>query len=90
MSLTAVYAYLLRGPVYKRAILFMIALPMAILANILRIVSIILVANYRGAEAATGLFHDISSPLFFLLAFLCLILLGRILGCRLRLPTGSR
>jgi len=85
LALAAVYSYMLMGPVYKRAALFVIAFPAAILANILRITSIILVANYRSVEAATGLYHDVSSPLFFFLAFLLLILLGRILGCRLRL-----
>lgn len=84
LALAAVYAYLLTGPVYKRAILFAIAFPLAILANILRIVSIILVANYHGVEVATGFFHDLSGPLFFAIAFLFLVLLGRLLGCRLR------
>jgi exosortase len=86
LALAAVYTYVLVGPIYKRVILFVIAFPMAIAANILRISSLILVANYRGVEAATGFFHDISSPLFFIVAFLCLIMLGRILRCRLRVP----
>ena len=83
MTLAAIYAYIIRGAVYKRALLFVVALPIAILANILRVTSIILVANYRGVESAMGLFHDVSSPVFFLLAFLCLVLIGRVLGCRL-------
>ena len=84
LALVAVYVYLLMGPVYKRTILFILAFPLAILANILRIASIILVANYRGEETAMGWFHDLSSPLFFLVAFLCLVLLGRLVRCRLR------
>ena len=89
LALAAVYAYILIGPVYKRAILFVLAFPIAILANILRVVSIILVAHYRGVDAATGLYHDISSPLFFIVGFLCLILLGWILRCKLS-PVASR
>lgn len=86
VALAAVLAYLLTGPTYKRAIVFVTALPIAILANILRIASIILVANYYDTGFATGFYHDISSLLFFLIALLCLVLLGRILGCRLRVP----
>lgn len=86
LALAAVYAYLLTGPLYKRAILFAVALPIAILANMLRIASIILVANYYGSDVAMGFFHSFSSLLFFLIAFLCLVLLGRLLRCRLRVP----
>ncbi len=85
LALAAVYAYLLEGPFYKRAIVFVIAFPIAMLANILRIASIIMVANYYGVEVAMGFFHSASSPLFFIIAFLCLVLLGRLIGCRLRL-----
>ena len=84
LALAAVYVYLLTGPVYRRTILFTMAFPLAILANILRIASIVLVANYCGEATATGWYHDLSSPLFFLIAFLCLVLIGRLLGCRLR------
>jgi exosortase len=84
LALAAVYVYLLTGPFYKRAILFVSAFPLAILANVLRIASIILVANSCGEETAMGWFHDLSSPLFFIIAFLCLVLIGRLLRCRLR------
>lgn len=85
VALAAVYAYLLRGQTYKRVAIFLVAFPIAVLANIMRIVSIILVANYRGVEIATGFYHDISSVIFFIIAFLLLLLLGRVLGCRLSL-----
>jgi exosortase len=86
LALILVYVYLLSGAFYKRTILFIIAFPIAILANILRITAIILVANYYGTNAAMGLFHDLSSLIFFILAFLCLVLLGRILRCRIKFP----
>lgn len=85
VALAAVFAYMLDRPAYKRVIIFMLSLPVAMLANALRIVSIILIAHYYQVEFATGFYHDISSLLFFLLAFLCLILISRIAGCRLRI-----
>ena len=83
LALAAVYVYMLKGPVYKRSIIFLMAFPLAIIANILRIVSIIMVANYVSVDIATGWYHDLSSPLFYFIAFLCLMLVGRIMRCRL-------
>jgi exosortase len=79
MALAAVYAFILKGAVYQRTGLFILAFPLAIGANVLRITSIILVAYYYNVEAATGWYHDLSSPLFFFIAFLVLVLIGRLL-----------
>jgi exosortase len=79
LALAAVYTYILKGPFSKRLGLFLLAIPIAIVANIFRIISIILVAYYYNIETAAGRYHDISSPLFFLLSFLTIILTGWIL-----------
>jgi len=86
LALAAVYVFILRGVLYRRTILFIIALPIAIMANILRITAIILVANSFGVAIATGLFHDLSSFIFFVIAFLILVLLGKLLKCRIGIP----
>jgi exosortase len=83
LTLAAIYTYMLSGPLYKRAGLFVLAFPIAIIANVLRISSIIMVAHYHNAKTAAGWYHDLSSPLFFFVAFLLLILVGWILRCRL-------
>jgi exosortase len=83
LALSAVYAYVLTGSSIKRISLFLLAFPIAILANILRITTIIMVAYFANVETATGWYHDISSPLFFAISFLILILIARILKCRL-------
>jgi exosortase len=85
LALAAVYAYVLTGAFYRRTLLFVIAFPVAIIANILRIAAIILVANFYGTDIAMGLFHDLSSLIFFVIAFLCLVLLGRLLRCRIKI-----
>jgi exosortase len=79
LALAAVYAYILKGSVYMRTGLFVLAFPIAIGANILRIVSIIVVAYFFDVETATGWYHDLSSPLFFFIAFLALVLIGQAL-----------
>lgn len=89
LALAAILIYLLRCPLVKKAVLFCAAVPVAIGANILRIVSILLVANAYGAETAIRYFHDVSSLLLFLVALTGLILLGRALGCKLSRSRGS-
>ncbi len=79
LALSAVYIYLLKGTSFKRISLLVLTFPVAILANILRITSIIMVAHYHEVETATGWYHDLSSPLFFFIAFLFLILVSRVI-----------
>jgi exosortase len=86
LAFTAVYAYLLVGPSFKRVVLFLCSIPIAILANIVRIASIILVARFYSQDFALGFYHDVSNLLVFLMAFVLLFLLGRIMGCRLAAP----
>jgi exosortase len=84
LALAAVYAYILKGSSLKRTALFILAFPIAILANILRIISIILIAYFYSINIAAGWYHDISSPLFFLLSFLVLILFTWIMKLKMR------
>ena len=90
LALVAIFVYLLRGSFYKKVIVFMLAFPLAILANVFRISSLLLVANHLGAEAAEGFFHGFSSLLFFLLAFLGLAGIAKAFGCSLALRSGER
>lgn len=82
VAFAALYVYLLAGPSPKRVFLFLCSIPIAILANILRITSIVLVAHYYDMEFATGFYHDISNLPVFLLAILLIALIGKILGLR--------
>ena len=76
LALDAVFIYILHGVFYKRAVLFIMAIPIAIGVNVLRIVSIISVAYYINVTAATTWYHDIASPIFFFLAFGILIFIA--------------
>ena len=83
LALLAVYTYLLKGAFFKRFGLFVFAIPVAIIANVLRITSIIIIAYLVDVNTATGWYHDISSPLFFFIAFIILILFGQLLKLKL-------
>ena len=91
LALAAVLAYVLTGSWPKKVTLFISTIPIAIVANSMRIVSLLLVANYYGIEAADtdAPFHSISSVLLFLVALIALILLSRALGLSL-LPSPGK
>ncbi len=84
LALAAIFGYLLKGHLYKKAVLLIIAIPIAILVNLLRIVSVLIIANNYGTEVAMGFFHSYSSILLFVVAFLCLAVFTRLLGLRFR------
>ncbi len=81
-TLVAVFAYIVHGPWYSKLILFLMAIPIAILGNIFRVSTLLWVADRWGVQVGFTYYHDYSGILFFLFAFLCLILLARLLGCR--------
>ena len=84
LALTALLQYLLEASHYKKVILFLLVFPVAIVANSLRIVILIMVAHLWGGEATVGLLHNFSSLFIFSIAFVLLILFSRILGCQFR------
>lgn len=84
LALATLFIYLLKCPWYKQVALLCLAVPIAILANILRVTSLLLIANAYGAETANGFFHTLFSPLLFILAFIFLILMSIIMGCKVK------
>jgi exosortase len=81
-TLVAVFIYVLRGPMWGKAALTLAAIPIAVLGNIFRVASLLLVANVWGAEVGFTFYHDYSGIVFFLTAFGALLLLSRVVGCR--------
>jgi exosortase len=73
------YACKLRG--YKRALLFLSAVPVAVAANIVRIVVLTLVAHSYGVKLATpgGWVHDTMGYVVFVVAFCIMFLLEELL-----------
>ncbi len=83
MALTlvaAVYSYLTQKKLWKGLVLFAASVPIAIVANALRVTTIILIAEYGDAELAGGIYHDWSGFLFFPLGLAGLILLDKALN----------
>lgn len=82
LALATIFIYILRCPLYKKIAILCVTIPIAVLANILRVTSLLLIANAYGAETADGFFHILFSPLLFIIAFIFLILLSVIIGCK--------
>jgi exosortase len=84
LALAALFAYLLECPWYRKVALLCAAVPVAIFANIVRVTALLLIANAYGADTATGIYHTLFSPLLFIIAFICLILISIPMGCKVR------
>ncbi len=79
VALGALFAYLSRGSMWKRIVLFLSAVPLAVGANVLRIAALCVVASVWGIDAALGFFHDLSGLLLFLVAFTGLVIVRKLL-----------
>ncbi|MFH1502388.1 MAG: exosortase/archaeosortase family protein [Candidatus Eisenbacteria bacterium] len=79
VALGALFAYLSRGALWKRIVLFLSAVPLAVGANVLRIATLCVVASVWGIDTALGFFHDLSGLLLFLVAFIGLVIVRKLL-----------
>lgn len=76
MALTAGYAYFTQPTWLRRGILFAASVPIAILGNVCRILTIVLVANFASSDFATGFYHDYSGFVVFAVAILLMVAAG--------------
>ncbi len=76
MALTAAYAYFTQPTWLRRGLLFAASVPIAILGNVMRILTIVLVANYASSDFATGFYHDYSGFVVFAVAIVVMVAAG--------------
>jgi exosortase len=81
LTLSIVYGYFADNRIWIRILLAMSTVPIAILTNGVRVALTGIAAHRFGAEAAQGFIHGFSGWLIFLLAFLMLFLLLRLIHC---------
>jgi exosortase len=80
LALAIVFGYFADRRIWARAVLAFAAFPIAILTNGFRVAVTGVAAHYFGSEAAQGLLHTTSGWLIFVLAFVMLFVLHRIIG----------
>lgn len=76
LALAVAYAFVLNMSQIRRSLLVLAAIPIAISANALRVVGTGLLAQYWGAQAAEGFFHEFAGMAVFVVAMALLIGLG--------------
>jgi exosortase len=76
-TLSIFYGYFMEQSAWKRAMLAVAGVPIAIAANAMRIIGTGLCVQYWNPDKAVGFFHEFSGWVMFLLALGCLFLLHR-------------
>jgi exosortase len=80
LTLSIVYGYFADSRISARVILAVATLPIAVLSNGLRVSLTGIAAQFYGPQAAEGFIHGFSGWVIFVLAFLMLFVLQRMIG----------
>lgn len=80
LALSVVFAYFSQKTTLKRVLLILSTFPIAIIANAARVTGTGILAHYYGDGVAQGFFHGFSGWILFVVAFVCLFLLGAMLS----------
>ena len=93
LALAATYAYFTQKGFWRRGLLFVSAIPIAIVANAGRVTGTGVLAHFFGDKAALGFFHTFSGWLVFVTAFILLFVEGLLLGAiakRMRFAVSAK
>ena len=80
LALSVVFAYFSQKTIVKRVLLILSTFPIAIIANAARVTGTGILAHHYGDKVAQGFFHGFSGWILFVVAFVCLFLLGAMLS----------
>ncbi|WP_026840909.1 exosortase A [Citrifermentans bremense] len=80
LALAVAYAFFLEMGPLRRGVLILAAIPIAISANAFRVIGTGVLAQYWGAKAAEGFFHEFAGLAVFVVAIALMIGLGSLLS----------
>ena len=80
MALTAAYSWYTQPTWTRRIVLFACAIPLAVLGNVVRILTICLCAAWTSADFAMGFYHDYSGYVIFIVAIALMVVCGEIIS----------
>jgi exosortase len=80
LTVTAAYAYVTQRQQWKRWVLFLSAMPLAVIGNMVRVTSIALVAQVYGQDLASSVYHDWSGFIVYAAALSAMVLFGMLLN----------
>ena len=78
-AITAAYAWYTQPTWKRRAVLFACSVPLAVLGNVVRILSICMVAAWASPDFALGFYHDYSGYIVFIVAIACMVACGEVI-----------
>jgi exosortase len=79
LALSSLYGYLTLPGKVRPVILFIAAIPIAVLTNVARLILTAIVAYTLGGKYAEGMLHDTAGIVVFALAFILIIITGSVL-----------
>jgi exosortase len=80
LALSVIFAYFSQKTAFKRVLLVLSTFPIAIIANAARVTGTGILAHYYGDKVAQGFFHGFSSWILFVVALVCLFIVGGLLS----------
>jgi exosortase A len=80
LALSVVFAYFSQNTTWKRIVLVLSTFPIAIIANAARVTGTGILAHHYGDKVAQGFFHGFSGWILFVVAFVCLFVVGGLLS----------
>ncbi|UCD36384.1 MAG: exosortase [Nitrospiraceae bacterium] len=72
-SLILVYVYICKGNLTKKVILASFIIPVSLMGNLVRVITLCLITFYFGEEAGQGFFHNFSGIVIFIITLLGLL-----------------
>ena len=90
MSLTAAYSWYTQPTWLRRIVLFACSIPLAVLGNVVRILTICLCAAWSSPDFAMGFYHDYSGYVIFIVAIALMVACGEIISRFAESWAGSR
>jgi len=78
-TVAVIYGYFLERATWRRVVLALAALPIAVAANVVRIFGTGLCVQYWNPDKAVGFFHEFSGWLMFLVSLACLYLVHAVM-----------
>ena len=80
MALTAAYSWYTQPTWLRRILLFACAIPLAVLGNVVRILTICLCAAWMSSDFAMGFYHDYSGYVIFIVAISLMVACGEVIS----------
>jgi exosortase len=77
---TAIFVHLTQDRLWKKIVIFACSVVFAIVGNIGRLFSVVLVAKFIDPKLAAGIYHDYSGWLFFPIALLAMYFFGKLVN----------